>query len=71
MKLKSIDEVIANLPPNDARIDWWQKCIADIRACRYSTVLRKLLLNNYDIDFAEQVEIVAGEIAKQSPLRKE
>jgi hypothetical protein len=59
---RTIAEVIANLPPNDGRLQWWEDMAARIKSKQYRYVLMRLSQHNVDCDFKQQVEIIAREI---------
>ncbi len=63
---KTIEEVIKGLPPNDGRKPYWEEMLDNIRAMRYKVTLQNLLYHSSDCDWYQQVEIVAGEITRQS-----
>ena len=64
-QIRTINDVIRGLGPNDARIDWWGRIRRFIETKRFCLVWELLQSHSDDIDYDEQVLIISAEIVRR------
>lgn len=64
--MKTISQIIRDLPSGDGRVPFWEHMLADISIGRLAGALIKLANHSQDCDFQEQVEAVCLSILIRS-----
>jgi hypothetical protein len=60
--MKTINDILSKLGPDDGRIPFWEDIKDYIKEKRYTLLLRRMISHNFDYDFNDQVEIMAQTI---------
>ncbi len=64
---KTVEDIIEALPPDDARILFWEMILQWIKEKRYGWIYVRLSQHSADSDIVQQYEAVARTIARMFP----